>query len=137
MTHDQDQPNVSREGVTARAAAPPAGPYSHGVRTGNLLFVAGQGPFDARGEIVGESFVEQARAAFANVDAIARAAGSELGNAVRIGVYLRSLENFASLNSVMQELLGDPYPARTTIPADLPGFEIEVDAIVALPAGSQ
>ncbi len=121
-----------RMAVVSGAASPPAGTYSPGICWGGLVFVSGQGPFDPEGRLVGEDFVEQARAAFANVDAIARAAGGSLQSALRIGVYLRSLDNFAALNEVMRELLTPPYPARTTIPAELPGFEIEVDAIVAL-----
>lgn len=133
MTDELHAEAIDRERVTAPDAAPPAGPYSHGIRSGNLLFVAGQGPFDANGELVGDTFADQARAAFANVDAIARAAGSELRNAARIGVYLRSLSDFATLNVVMMELFTEPYPVRTTIPVDLPGFDIEVDAIIAIP----
>jgi len=47
---------------------PPAGPYSAGIKMGNLLFLAGQGPFDSNGERVGATFGDQARATFDNLN---------------------------------------------------------------------
>ncbi|GAA1737951.1 RidA family protein [Luedemannella helvata] len=119
--------------VVPADSAPPAGPYSPGVRVGNLLFVSGQGPFDAAGNLVGDDFASQARAAFANIEAIVRAAGGDLSGIVRIGAYLKSLDDFAEWNAVMRDVLPAPYPARTTIPADLPDFLIEIDAVAVLP----
>ena len=53
-------------------------------------------------------------------------------NAVRIGVYLNTLDDWAEFNEVSKEFLTTPYPARTSIQADLNGFLVEIDAIVAL-----
>jgi enamine deaminase RidA (YjgF/YER057c/UK114 family) len=92
------------------------------MKVGNLLFLAGQGPFDANGERVGSTFADQARATFDNLERVANAAGTSLKNAVRIGAYLRSLE-----------YMDEPYPVRTTIPVELRGFDIEVDAILFVP----
>jgi enamine deaminase RidA (YjgF/YER057c/UK114 family) len=72
--------------------------------------------------------------AFRNLRAIAVAAGADLRNAVRVGVYLSSMSNFAELNEIMPRYFGDPLPARTTVPVALNGFQIEVDAIVRLPS---
>jgi 2-iminobutanoate/2-iminopropanoate deaminase len=124
---------VSREPVSTTDAMPPAGPYSQAVRSGRLLFISGQGPFDTEGRLVGSTFVEQATATFRNIESIARAAGGSLDGLVRIGAYLRTLDDFAAFNEVMSEVLSPPFPARTTVPVDLPGFDIEIDAIVALP----
>ena len=124
---------VDKEAVTAPDGAPPAGPYSPAIRTGNLLFVSGQGPFDADGNLVSADFAGQARAVFDNIARIVRAAGGDIDGIVRIGAYLRTLDDFAEFNAIMREVLPAPYPARTTIPADLPGFLIEVDAVAVLP----
>lgn len=121
--------------VTTPSAPAPAGTYSSGVLSGDFLFVAGQGPFDSEGQLVGQTFAEQLRQTFKNVEAVAKAAGGSLENAVRIGVYLNDMQNWKELNELSKEFLSDPYPARTTIQADLNGFEIEVDAIIALPQG--
>ncbi|MGO1582109.1 MAG: RidA family protein [Actinomycetaceae bacterium] len=119
--------------ISAPTAPAPAGTYSSGIVHGGLLFLAGQGPFDADGNLVAGTFAEQVRQTFANLEAVAAAAGTSMRHAVRIGVYLDDLGDWAEFNDVSKELLGTPYPARTSIQADLNGFLVEVDAIVALP----
>ena len=118
--------------ISTDQAAPPGGPYSQGVAAGNLVFLAGQVPMDAHGAVVEGGFDAQARRAFDNLAAVAEAAGSSLHDAVRVGVYLRDMANFASMNEVFAEYFGDPPPVRTTLPVELRGFEIEVDAILVL-----
>jgi 2-iminobutanoate/2-iminopropanoate deaminase len=116
------------------AAPPPAGPYVQGRRVGDLLFVAGQGPFDRDGRRVGETFAEQVDATLDNLQVIARAGGSDLAHAVRIGVFLRDLGDFPVLNEVLERRLGDERPVRTTVPAALNGFDVEIDAIFEVPS---
>lgn len=118
---------------TSPDAPAPAGPYSPGIAYGGLVFLAGQGPFNAAGERVGETFTDQVRQTFRNLQAIAEAAGTSLENAVRIGVYLKDLADFAQLNEVSKEFLSEPYPARTTLRVGLSGFDVEIDAIIAVP----
>jgi 2-iminobutanoate/2-iminopropanoate deaminase len=113
-------------------APAPGGPYSQAIRSGGFLFLAGQGPFRPDGSKVESSFEDQARQTFRNLEAVAAAAGGSLADAVRVGVYLRDMANFAVMNKVYAEFLRDPMPARTTIQSDLPGFDIEVDAIIAM-----
>ena len=111
-----------KEVFTADDAPKPGGPYSHAVRAGDTIYLAGQVPFDpATGE--------QARQAFRNLDAAARAAGSSLADAVRVGVYLRDMADFAVMNTIFEEFV-TALPARTTIQSDLPGFAIEIDAVL-------
>lgn len=119
--------------ITSQQAPPPAGPYSPGIVAGGLLFLAGQGPFGPDGERVGETFADQVRQTFANLAAVARAAGTSLDHAVRLGVYLRSLDDFAEFNAVSAAFLSEPYPARTTVEVALRGFDVEVDAVIELP----
>jgi len=110
-----------------------SGPYSAGIAVGGLLFLAGQGPFNAKGERVGDTFEDQVRATFENLERVANDAGTSLSNAVRIGAYLTTLDNFAKFNEVMAEYVSEPYPVRTTIPVELRGFDIEIDAILSIP----
>jgi enamine deaminase RidA (YjgF/YER057c/UK114 family) len=77
-----------------------------------------------------DGFDEQARQAFRNLEAAARAAGSTLADAVRVGVYLRDMSDFAAMNAVFAEFVPEPSPVRTTIQSDLPGIAIEVDAVL-------
>jgi 2-iminobutanoate/2-iminopropanoate deaminase len=121
-----------REPITSAEAPPPGGAYSQAIRTGGLLFLAGQGPFDASGARVGTTVAEQTRQTLENLDAVARAAGASLQDAVRVGVYLSDLAHFAEMNEVYSSFFREPYPARTTIQSDLIGFDVEIDAVVAL-----
>ena len=121
-----------RTPIRSEDAPAPGGPYSQAIKSGGLIFLAGQGPFKKDGSKVEGSFEEHARQTFRNLDAVAKAAGSSLADAVRVGVYLRDMSNFAAMNAVYREFFTEPYPARTTIQSDLPGFDIEVDAIISL-----
>jgi 2-iminobutanoate/2-iminopropanoate deaminase len=115
------------------ASAPPkAGPYSHAVRTGNIVFLAGQGPVDPATGAAPERIEDQVRQTLRNLSVAAEAAGCSLANAVRVGVYLRDLANFAVMNEVYREFFTEPYPARTTIQSDM-RIEVEVDAVLEVP----
>ncbi|HEV3188350.1 MAG TPA: RidA family protein [Acidimicrobiales bacterium] len=115
---------------------PPGGPYSAGIKVGDLLYLAGQGPFDKNGERVGDTFAEQTRATFDNLELVANAAGTSLKNAVRIGAYLSTLDYFEEFNTIMAEYVNEPFPARTTIPVALTEFDVEIDAVVFIPEAS-
>ena len=121
-----------RTPIRAQDAPPPGGPYSQAIRSGGFLFLAGQGPFRSDGTKVDSSFGDQARQPFHNLAAVAAAAGASLADAVKVGVYLRDMTNFAAMNKVYVEFMREPMPARTTVQSDLPGFEIEVDAVIAV-----
>jgi reactive intermediate/imine deaminase len=121
---------MPKRAISTDAAPAPAGAYSQAIAAGNLVFLAGQGPFKPGAERVEGGFAEEARQTFANLAAVAEAAGASLADAVRVGVYLRDMSNFAKMNELYREFFPEPLPARTTIQSDLPGFEIEVDAVL-------
>lgn len=118
--------------VDSSDAPPKAGPYSHAVRTGNVVFLSGQGPFDPATGTIPKAFDEQVRQTLRNLASAAEAAGGTLANAVRVGVYLRDMANFPVLNEVYPEFFSEPYPARTTIQSGI-RIEVEVDAVLELP----
>jgi reactive intermediate/imine deaminase len=111
-------------------APKPGGAYSHAVRAGDTVYLAGQVPHDPQTGEQPDGFDAQARQAFRNLEAAARAAGASLADAVRVGVYLRDMSDFAVMNDVFAEFIPEPSPVRTTIQSDLPGFAIEVDAVL-------
>ncbi|HEX2177877.1 MAG TPA: RidA family protein [Nocardioidaceae bacterium] len=124
---------MSKRVIHTDQAAPPGGPYSQAVVVGDTVYCAGATPTRPDGTRVEGSFDVEARAALDNLKAVAEAAGASLGDAVRVGVYLRDFGDFAAMNELFAEYFGEQPPARTTIPVDLPGFAIEVDAVLALP----
>lgn len=111
------------------------GAYSQAVRSGNLVFLSGQIPLDpANMEIVPGDFETRARRVFDNLKAVARAAGGDLDDIVKLTVYLTDLANFGIVNSVMAEYFSAPYPARAAVGvAALPkGADVEAEAVLAL-----
>jgi 2-iminobutanoate/2-iminopropanoate deaminase len=113
---------------------PPGGPYSAGVRSGNPLFLAAPGPFDVQGVRLGEDSAGQVRAVFDNLERVANEAGTSLENAVRMDAYPRTPNYFDEFNAVMAEYVSEPRLTRTTIPVDLRGFDVGVDAVLSIPA---
>lgn len=122
---------MSKRIVTTTDAPAPSGAYSQAVvATGQFAFLAGQGPFRRDGKQVEGGFEAEARQTFANLAAVADAAGASLADAVRVGVFLREMENFDAMDAIYREFFPEPRPARTTVQSDLPGFCIEVDAVI-------
>lgn len=124
---------MSKRSIFVPEAGKPGGPYAHAVRAGDLLFMAGATPNRPDGTLVEGDFEIQARATFENLKIVAEADGANLSQAARVGVYLRDLKDFAAMNEIFAEYFGEEAPARTTLQADLPGFDIEVDAILYSP----
>jgi 2-iminobutanoate/2-iminopropanoate deaminase len=126
-----------RQAVTAIGAPAAIGPYSHAVSHRGLLFCSGQIPLDPdSGEIVGATPAEQAQRCLENLQAVCTAAGTSLGDAVRLTVYMTDLGAFADVNEVYAGFFEAEPPARVAIGvAALPkGAQVEIDAVVALPA---
>jgi 2-iminobutanoate/2-iminopropanoate deaminase len=123
---------MSMRAITTADAPAPSGGYSQGILAEPFLFLSGQGPFDAEGSLVDGSIEAQVRQVFANLQAVAEAAGSSLSLAVRVGVYLSDLEHFETMDRIYREIFEDPRPARTTIQSDIVGFDVEADAVVLL-----
>lgn len=126
---------MSKQALHSDAAPAAIGTYSQAIRTGNLVFLSGQIPLDpASMEIVGDDFEARARRVFDNLAAVAAAAGGSLDDIVKLTIFLTDLDNFATVNSVMEDYFQQPYPARAAVGvASLPkGADVEADAILAL-----
>jgi 2-iminobutanoate/2-iminopropanoate deaminase len=125
-----------REPVSALGAPKAAGPYSHAVKSGGLLFCSGQTPVDPDSDTLVEGTVgEQTARCLQNLQVVCAAAGANLEDAVRIGVYVTDMTTFGEVNEAYAAFFPDDPPARTTIGvAALPlGARVEIDAVVALP----
>ena len=124
-----------RESVSASDAPAAIGPYVQAIRTGNLLFCSGQIGLDPRtGELAGRNAADQAGRCLENLSAICNAAGTTLGNAVRLTIYLTEMDAFEAVNEVYGSFFESDPPARVTIGVvALPrGAKVEIDAVVAL-----
>jgi reactive intermediate/imine deaminase len=121
---------MPKKTISTSRAAPPGGPYSQAVVAGDFVYLAGAVPMGPDGSWVKGSAVDQARQVFTNLAQVAREAGADLTQAVRVGVYLRDLADFADVNTAFGEFFGSEPPARTTLPVALHGFDVEADAVL-------
>lgn len=126
---------MSKKALHTDNAPAAIGTYSQAIRAGSLVFLSGQIPLVPKTmEIVDGDFEARARQVFSNLAAVASEAGGSLDDAVKITVFLTNLDNFATVNAVMEDYFIQPFPARAAVGvASLPrGVDIEADAILAL-----
>jgi 2-iminobutanoate/2-iminopropanoate deaminase len=117
---------------TEAAPAPFQGaPYNQAIRTGDLVFVAGQLGLVPGGGLVAGGIAEQTEQVMRNLAAILEAAGTSLDGLVKTTVFLADLGDFAAMNEVYAQHVGDRPPARSTIEvAGLPsGALVEIEAV--------
>ena len=118
---------------TESAPAPFQGaPYSQAIKANGFVFVSGQLALQPdHAEIMAGGIAEQTEQVFANLRAILEAAGSGLDRLVKTTVFLQNLDDFAGMNDVYKQQVGDVPPARSTVEvAKLPsGALVEIEAI--------
>lgn len=126
---------MSKQAIHSDNAPAAIGTYSQAIQTGNLVFLSGQIPLvPATMEIVEGDFEARARQVFENLKNVSEAAGGSLNDAVKITVFLTDLDNFATVNAVMEDYFEQPFPARAAVGvSSLPkGVDVEADAVLAI-----
>jgi 2-iminobutanoate/2-iminopropanoate deaminase len=108
----------------------PKGPYSPAIVADGFVFVAGQGPINPKtNEFELADIRSETRRTLENVRTILQAAGSSLGEVVRVGVFLSDIKDFDGMNEVYKEFFPEDQPARTTVGAQLRSIKVEIDCI--------
>lgn len=121
--------------VTTSDAPSAIGPYSQAIKAGGFLWCSGQlGLTPASGSFASQDTAVQAEQCLRNLDAICREAGTSLSKAVKCGIFLADLADFAAVNEVYARWFEAPFPARATVQvARLPkDAKVEIDAVVEL-----
>ena len=125
-----------RKTVTAEGAPDAVGPYTHAVVSNGLVFCSGQVPLDpSTGKLVEGTIGDQTRRCLENLSVVAAAAGAQLSDAVRMGIYVTDMGTFKDVNEAYASYFETDPPARSTVGvAALPvGAQVEIDAVIALP----
>ena len=111
------------------------GTYSQAVKVNNTVYLSGQIPLDPETmELVDSDIKASIRQVFDNLSAVCAASGGDLGNIVKLNIFLTDLSNFTAVNEVMAEYFQQPFPARAAIGvSELPkGAQVEMDGIVVI-----
>ncbi len=126
---------MTRTAHTSPDLPAPAGPYSHLVQSGDVVWTAGFGPQDPATGQVPDGIEQQTEQVIDNVEAALRVAGLGLGDVVKATVHLQHLErDFAAYNEVYARRFRSPYPVRTTVGSDLLGILVEIDVVAVGPS---
>lgn len=125
---------MSKQIIHTDNAPKAVGIYSQAIKVGNTVYVSGQIGLDPATMTLRDGFTAQARQVFDNLEAIIKQAGGTLSDVVKFNVSLTDLNDFNELNTIFEERLTAPYPARAAVQvAALPkGAVVEIEAIVAL-----
>jgi len=108
-------------------------PLAQAKQIGNTIYVSGQVAYNANGNLVGEGDIRgQTRQVFENIKAVLTAAGSGLGDIIKINTYITDQSKFMEMLEVRKEIFGGNPPASTAVVVAglaFPGLLIEVEAI--------
>jgi 2-iminobutanoate/2-iminopropanoate deaminase len=121
---------MPRATVMTGAIASPVGPFSPAVEDAGSLYLSGQVAQDpVSGKLIEGDIAAQTEQILRNATAILRAAGKDLSDVVRVGVFLTDMADFQAMNATYARHFEAPYPARTTVAVSaLPlGARIEMD----------
>ncbi|WP_372996553.1 RidA family protein [Lutispora sp.] len=124
-----------KEVISTTKAPGAIGPYSQGIKFGNLLFVSGQTPLNPETGKIAEGDVQsQARQCLENIKAILEAAGTNLDNVLKTTVFIKDMNSFSKINEIYAQYFTKNQPARSCVEvARLPMdvlVEIEVIAYI-------
>jgi 2-iminobutanoate/2-iminopropanoate deaminase len=124
---------VRKQIVTTDQAPKSLAGYSQAVKANGFVFVSGQGPFDAAGNLVGETIQEQTRQSLRNVEAILRAAGSSLDMVVSATFVLAEEGDFAGMNEEWGKWFPAEPPARqgAKLPVRPKGMKVSIAVVAA------
>ncbi len=118
--------------ITSPLAPPPVGPYSPGLKAGNMIFISGQIPINMETKkLAGTDIESQTEQVLKNIRFLIEAAGATMGHIVKVTIYLKDLEHFKAMNEVYaKHFVIDP-PARACVEVSRLPYNclVEMDAI--------
>lgn len=107
---------MSKKIIVSDQAPAPIGPYSQAVKAGNILFVSGQIPFDqVTGEMINENITEETHQVMKNLEAILSEAGMTFKNVVKCSIFIKDMNQFATINEAYGQYFKTDPPARETV----------------------
>ena len=124
---------MKKNKISTDKAPSAIGVYSQAIRAGNLVFISGQIPLDPKSmQMIDGDINDHIKQVLTNIKSIVEESGGTMNDIVKINVYLKDLEHFQHVNSVMESYFDEPYPARAAVEVSrLPkDVSIEMEAIL-------
>lgn len=107
---------MNKEVILTKEAPAPVGPYNQAIKTGNLIFTAGQIAINPATNKVEETTIEgQTTQVIKNLEAILKTAGSDLSKVIKTTVFLKNMADFPKMNGVYAQFFIENPPARSTV----------------------
>ena len=121
--------------ITSKMAPAPIGPYNQAILAGNTLYVSGQIALDpTTQQMVNQSIETETTQVMKNLKAILEEAGADFSKVVKCSIFVKDLNNFATINKIYGEYFTSDFPARETVEvARLPkDANVEISCIAVL-----
>lgn len=114
--------------------------YSHVVKVGDILYIAGQLGADAQGKVVGPGMVEQLEQVLKNLQTVLKSQGADFSHVVKINIYTTDVDAFRAPDAaaVRAKYFGASPPASTLVGVTRlasPDYKVEIEATAHLPGG--
>ncbi|MBT0809667.1 RidA family protein [Litoribacter ruber] len=107
---------MSKRIINSKAAPAPIGPYSQAVEAHGTLYISGQIALDAdSGELVNENITEETHMVMKNLDAVLTEAGYSFADVVKCSIFIKSMDDFATINEAYGQYFKQNPPARETV----------------------
>lgn len=126
---------MAKEVINTSEAPAPIGPYSQAIKSGVTLYVSGQIALDAAsGELINDNITEETHQVMKNLESILRAAGADFGQVVKCSIFVKNMDDFATVNEAYGQYFKQNPPARETVEVSrLPkNVNVEISCIAAL-----
>jgi 2-iminobutanoate/2-iminopropanoate deaminase len=123
--------NPAIEYIRGRGTVASPLPFSPAVRAGGFVFVSGMASVDENGNIIHDTFENEARRTYRNLADVLAAASLTFADVVQVRCYLQDKTNWDTHNRIYREFFAEPYPARTTLVGclgDLVKYEVDLIA---------
>lgn len=122
---------MKKQIISTELAPKAIGPYSQGIKIGNMVYTSGQLPLDASTGVMEIEIGKATAKCIENVKAILEEAGSSLDSVIKTLVFLENMDDFAAMNEVYGKYFNENPPARSCVQvAKLPkGAVVEIEVI--------
>lgn len=119
--------------INSEKAPEALGPYSHGVKVGNMFYSSGQIPLDLEGKVVSEDVKEQTKQVMDNIGHVLEAAGLNYSHIVKTTIFISDMGSFPYINEVYGSYFSGKLPARSCVEVSrLPkDVQVEIEVVAS------